>query len=206
MTRTLLSEAQGYALLEKYGIPVPRYAIVQTAAEAEKKAEEIGFPLVAKIVSSDVIHKSDAGGVITGITSAAAAEKAFTAITQNIRAAYPEAEIQGIILEAEQEPGLELIIGGKTDPAFGKVLTIGMGGTLVELIRDVAIRILPAGDDEIRSMIHSLGGYPLIAGFRHAAPRDEAALVRIAGALGRMFLEHPEICTILINPVGGTIR
>lgn len=201
MSRTLLSEADGYALLKQYGIPVPRFAVVRTATEAGRAAGDLGFPLVAKIVSPQVIHKSDSGGVITGIASSAAAENAFTAITQNIRAAYPDAEINGIIIEAEQEPGLELIVGGKTDPAFGKVLTIGMGGTLVELIRDVAIRILPASDDEIRSMIHSLGGYPLIAGFRHAAPRDEAALVRITGALVRMFLEHPEIREFDINPV-----
>ncbi|MGA2162115.1 MAG: acetate--CoA ligase family protein [Methanoregula sp.] len=201
MSSTLLSEADGYELLKNYGIPVPRHVVVRTAEEAGRASDGIGFPLVAKIVSPQVIHKSDAGGVITGITSAAAAEKAFAAITQNVRAAYPEAEIEGIILEAEQEPGLELIIGGKTDPAFGKVITIGMGGTLVELLRDVAIRILPVGDDEIRTMIRSLRGYPLIAGFRHAAPRDEAALVAIAGALVRMFLEHQEIREFDINPV-----
>ena len=201
MSRPLLSEADGYALLKQYGIPVPRFAVVQTTKEAGRAAEAIGFPLVAKIVSPQVIHKTDAGGVITGIMSAAAAEKAFTSITQNVRTAYPEAEIKGIIIEAEQQPGLELIIGGKTDPTFGKVITIGMGGTLVELIRDVAVRILPASDDEIRAMIHSLAGYPLIAGFRHAAPRDEAALVQITGALVRMFLDHPEIQEFDINPV-----
>ena len=201
MSRTLLSEADGYELLKTYGIPVPRYAVVHTAEEAGHAAEGIGFPLVAKIVSPQVIHKSDAGGVITGIVSAAAAEKAFAAITATVRTAYPDAVIQGVILEGQQHEGLELIIGGRTDPAFGKVITIGMGGTLVELIRDVAIRLLPVSDDGIRTMIHSLRGYPLIAGFRHAAPRDEAALVKIAGALVRMFLEHPEIQEFDINPV-----
>ena len=201
MTRTLLSEAEGYALLENYKIPVPRYAVAATPEEAGAKAEEIGFPLVAKIVSPQVVHKSDAGGVITGIATAEAAKKAFGAITANVRAAYPGAEIRGVILEAEQAPGLELIIGGKTDPAFGKVLTLGMGGTLVELLREVAIRILPVDDDGIRAMIRGLKGYPLIAGYRHAAPRDEEALVRITGALVRMFLEHPEISEFDINPV-----
>ena len=201
MSRTLLSEADGYELLKTYGIPVPRYAVVHTAEEAGQAAEGIGFPLVAKIVSPQVIHKSDSGGVITGIVSAAAAEKAFAAITATVRTAYPDAVIQGVILEGQQDEGLELIVGGRTDPAFGKVITIGMGGTLVELIRDVAIRLLPISDDGIRTMIHSLRGYPLIAGFRHAAPRDEAALVSIAGALVRMFLEHPEIQEFDINPV-----
>ncbi len=175
--------------------------VVASAEEAGHAAEGIGFPLVAKIVSPQVIHKSDAGGVITGIESAAAAEKAFTAITKNVRAAYPDAVIRGVILERQQDEGLELIIGGKTDPSFGKVITIGMGGTLVELIRDVAIRLLPVDDDGIRTMIHGLRGYPLVAGFRHAAPRDEAALVAIAGALVRMFMEHPEVQEFDINPV-----
>ncbi len=201
MSRTLLSEAEGYELLKHYGIPVPRYAVAQTADEAGKAAEEIGFPLVAKILSPQVIHKSDAGGVITGITSAAAAREAFTTISARVRAAYPGADIRGVILEKQQNEGLELIVGGKTDPAFGKVITIGMGGTLVELIRDVAIRLLPVTDDQLRSMIHSLRGYPLIAGFRHSTPKDEAALEAIAGALIRMFLDHPEIQEFDINPV-----
>ena len=130
MSRTLLSEADGYELLKTYGIPVPRYAVVHTAEEAGHAAEGIGFPLVAKIVSPQVIHKSDSGGVITGIVSAAAAEKAFAAITATVRMAYPDAVIQGVILEGQQDEGLELIVGGRTDPAFGKVITIGMGGTL----------------------------------------------------------------------------
>jgi len=201
MTRTLLSEAEGYALLENYAIPVPRYTLAASPEEAEAKAAAIGFPLVAKIVSPQVVHKSDAGGVITGITSPEAAKKAFAAITANVRAAYPGAEIRGVILEAEQAPGLELIVGGKTDPSFGKVLTVGMGGTLVELLRDVAIRILPVDEDGILAMIRSLKGHPLITGYRHAAPRDEAAFVRITGALVRMFLEHPEISEFDINPV-----
>ncbi|MGB8891017.1 MAG: acetate--CoA ligase family protein, partial [Methanoregula sp.] len=201
MPRTLLSESEGYELLKHYGIPVPRYAVVQTTDEAGHTAAEIGFPLVAKIVSPQVVHKSDAGGVITGITSATAATEAFRSITKNVRIAYPDAEIHGVILEKQQDEGLELIVGGKTDPAFGKIITIGMGGTLVELIRDVAIRLLPITDDQLRSMIHSLRGYPLIAGFRHSAPRDEAALVAIAGALIRMFLEHPEVQEFDINPV-----
>ena len=197
MSRTLLSEADGYELLKQYGIPVPRSTVVHTAEEAGRAADGIGFPVVAKIVSPQVVHKSDAGGVITGIASAAAAEKAFTAITQNVRVAYPEAEIEGIIIEAEQKPGLELIIGGKTDPAFGKVITIGMGGTLVELLRDVAIRILPVSDDEIRTMIHSLKGYPLIAASGTPLP---ATRQRSSPSSGRWFT-----CSLSIRRSGSSI-
>ena len=118
MSRTLLSEAEGYELLKHYGIPVPRYAVVQTADEAGHAAADIGFPLAAKIVSPQVVHKSDAGGVITGIASAAAAAEAFRSITKNVRTAYPDADIRGVILEKQQDEGLELIVGGKTDPAL----------------------------------------------------------------------------------------
>jgi len=201
MPRTLLSEAEGYELLKRYGIPVPRYAVVTTADDAGKATTGIGFPLVAKILSPQVVHKSDAGGVVAGILSAAAAVEAFRSITQKVTAAYPGAEIQGVIIEEQKDSGLELIIGGKTDPAFGKVITIGMGGTLVELIRDTAIHLLPTSDESIRSMVHGLRGYPLIAGFRNTPPLDEAALLSLAGALGRMFLEHPEIEEFDINPV-----
>ncbi|MDD1703384.1 MAG: acetate--CoA ligase family protein [Methanoregula sp.] len=201
MSRTRLPEADGYELLRNYGIPVPRYAVVTSPQEAGSVAETMGFPLVAKIVSPQVVHKSDTGGVITGITSADAAETAFLDITRNVRAALPGVEINGVILESEQAPGLELIVGGKTDPAFGRVLTVGMGGTLVELLRDVAIRILPVNEDEIRGMIRELKGYPLIAGYRHSIPRDETTLAALTGSLCRMFLEHPEIEEFDINPV-----
>jgi acetyl coenzyme A synthetase (ADP forming)-like protein len=201
MSRTLLSEAEGYELLKRYGVPVPRHAVVTSADEAGVKAAGIGFPLVAKIVSPQVIHKSDAGGVVTGIATAAAAQEAFQSIVQNVKAAYPDADIRGTILEEQQKAGLELIVGGKTDPAFGKVLSVGMGGTLVELIQDVAIHLLPASDEAIRAMVLGLRGYPLIAGFRGSALKDEAALLSVIGAVGRMFLEHPEIVEFDINPV-----
>ena len=172
MPRTLLSEPEGYELLRRYEIPIPAYAVVHTAEEAVQEAGKIGFPLVAKVISPQVVHKSDAGGVVNGIRSAPEAGEAFLAITGRVRAVYPDAEIRGIILEKQQAEGLELIVGGKTDPSFGKIMTIGMGGTLVELIRDVSIRLLPLTDGQMRSMIRSLRGYPLIAGFRNSTPRD----------------------------------
>ena len=132
----------------------------------------------------------------------AAAREAFTTISARVRAAYPGADIRGVILEKQQNEGLELIVGGKTDPAFGKVITIGMGGTLVELIRDVAIRLLPVTDDQFRSMIHGLRGVsPKSPGSGMVHREDEAALEAIAGALIRMFLDHPEIQEFDIDPV-----
>ena len=201
MTRMMLTEAEGYELLKSYGVPVPAYRIARTAEEARDAAEAIGFPVVMKVISPQVIHKSDAGGVITGIAGPADAEQTFSAIARNVRASDPTVQIDGVIVERQQPPGLELIVGGKTDPTFGKVITVGMGGRLVELMGDVSIRVAPVTDDEIRSMIRDLRGYPLIAGFRQEPPRDETALVAMAGALSRLFTTRPGIVEFDVNPV-----
>ena len=160
MTRTLLSEAEGYALLAARGIPVPRYEVAATHNEAARAANTIGYPLVMKVISPDIVHKSDAGGVITGIGSAEEARAAFDRITRNVLAYHPGAAIPGIMVEQQLAPGLELIIGGKTDPAFGKVITVGLGGKLVELIRDVSIRVLPVDEGRDTGDVPGTAGIP----------------------------------------------
>ena len=140
-----------------------------------------------KIISPQIIHKSDAGGVIVGIGSRKAALGAFARIIDGAKAYNPDASIEGVIVEQQAEPGLELIIGGKTDPAFGKVITFGMGGTMVELMKDVTLCILPITEDEIRTMIREINSYPLIAGYRGAKPRDEETLIQIITNVARFF-------------------
>jgi acetyl coenzyme A synthetase (ADP forming)-like protein len=201
MVKRMLSEFESYDLLKQYGVPVPEHAIVTTAAEAGKAAEKIGFPVVMKIYSPQIVHKSDAGGVIVSISSKQAAEEAFKKIVENAKAYNPEAEIKGVIVEQQAAPGLELIIGGKTDPAFGKVLTFGMGGTLVELMKDVTLRILPISEEEIRQMIKEIHGYPIIQGYRGSKPRDEETLVKIMWAINCFFAENTNVVEFDINPV-----
>ncbi|MCM2466191.1 acetate--CoA ligase family protein [Methanoculleus oceani] len=201
MAKRMLSEFESYNLLKQYGVPVPDHAIVQTAAEAGKAAEKIGFPVVMKIHSPQIIHKSDAGGVIVSIGSKQAAEEAFAKIVGNAKAYNPEAEIRGVIVEQQAAPGLELIIGGKTDPAFGKVLTFGMGGTLVELMKDVTLRILPVSEEAIRKMVREIHGYPIIQGYRGMKPRDEETLVKVMWAINRFFSENTSVVEFDINPI-----
>ncbi|MDK2916361.1 MAG: hypothetical protein PWR25_918 [Euryarchaeota archaeon] len=201
MAKRMLSEFESYDLLKQYGVPVPEHAIVQSPAEAGKAAEKIGFPVVMKIYSPQIVHKSDAGGVIVSISSKQAAEEAFKKIVENAKAYNPEAEIKGVIVEQQAAPGLELIIGGKTDPAFGKVLTFGMGGTLVELMKDVTLRILPISEEEIRQMIKEIHGYPIIQGYRGSKPRDEETLVKIMWAINCFFAENTNVVEFDINPV-----
>jgi len=160
--RRLLSESEGYELLAKRGIPVPDHAVARDANEAVSAAKSIGFPVVMKVVSPQVVHKSDAGGVVVGVRSEQEVIAAFDQIARSVKTRIPEADITGIIVEKMMPPGLELIIGGKTDPSFGKVVTFGLGGELVELIKDVSIRVLPIDANEIQSMMTEIKGYALI--------------------------------------------
>ncbi len=201
MAKRMLSEFESYDLLKQYGVPVPEHAIVKNAAEAGKAAEKIGFPVVMKIHSPQIIHKSDAGGVMVSIGSKQAAGEAFDKIVANAKVYNPEGEIKGVIVEQQAAPGLELIIGGKTDPAFGKVLTFGMGGTLVELMKDVTLRILPVSEETIREMVREIHGYPMIQGYRGMKPRDEETLVKVMWAISCFFAENINVVEFDINPV-----
>jgi acyl-CoA synthetase (NDP forming) len=201
MEKRLLSEAQGYDLLKKHGVPVPAHKLVKSADEAAKAAESIGYPVVAKIVSPQVVHKSDAGGVITGIKNEDGVKNAFDWIMQNVKIKVPNAEINGIIIEKQMPSGLELIIRGKTDPSFGKVITYGLGGKLVELMNDVSIKVLPIEKDEIEKMIREIKGYSLIKGYRDEPPMDEKALAEIIGKISKLFYESQELVEFDINPL-----
>jgi acetyl coenzyme A synthetase (ADP forming)-like protein len=197
----MLSESEGYDLLRDYGVPVPAFEHVTTPEAAGEAAARIGFPVVMKIVSPQIVHKSDAGGVVVGVGSPEQAAAAFTKIVESARAYDADAEIAGVLVEEQAAPGLELIIGGKTDPAFGKVLTFGMGGTLVELMKDVTLRILPIDEADVRCMVREIDGYPLIAGYRGMKPRDEEGLVQTILAVVRFFEEAPGVVEFDINPL-----
>ena len=201
MTRRMLSEAEGYALLKKHGLPVPDFSVVTTREDAAGAADKIGYPLVMKIISPQIIHKSDAGGVITNILSAQDAGHAFDSITDNVKASNPSAVISGIILEQQKPKGLEILVGGRIDPTFGKIITVGMGGTLVELIRDVTIRILPVSNEDIDAMLQELQAYPLIRGFRNEPPRDKKGLITLIATVARFFIENHDIVEFDLNPV-----
>jgi acetyl coenzyme A synthetase (ADP forming)-like protein len=201
MSRTLISEAEGYKILKASGIPVPRYEMSTSAAEAAEAADRIGYPVVLKIISPQIVHKSDAGGVTVNIRNANEASRAYATILKNVASFNNSAVIEGVIVEQHLPKGLELIIGGKTDPSFGKVITVGIGGTLVELLRDATTRVLPIEREEIKTMIHELHGYPLISGFRGEPARDEQALIGMIDAIIHLFVTRPDIVEFDINPV-----
>jgi acetyl coenzyme A synthetase (ADP forming)-like protein len=197
----MLSEAEGYHLLKENGIPVPEFFIAGTRKDVAEGAGRVGYPLVMKVISPQIIHKSDAGGVITGIMSAADAENAFDMIGKNLKSFDPSAVLSGVIIEQQKKKGLEILIGGRVDPAFGKVITVGMGGTLVELIKDISLRVLPVGPDDISAMLYELQAYPLISGFRTEPVRDKEALIAMIDGMARLFIERADVVEFDLNPV-----
>jgi len=201
MEKKLLPEFEGYQILHKYGIPVPEYIFVTSHEEAQKAAEQIGYPVVIKVVSPQVIHKSDAGGVALNLTCPDAIRTALVQMDTHVKEVVPDAEISGYMIVKEVPPGTEFLIGGKTDPSFGKVITVGMGGVLVELLHDFSMRILPISLKEYREMIREMSGYKLITGFRRRKPLDEEALITLLHKAGTMFFEDDRIVEFDINPV-----
>jgi acetyl coenzyme A synthetase (ADP forming)-like protein len=201
MTRRMLSEAEGYHLLQDHGIPVPEFFIARTRKDVAEGAGRAGYPLVMKVISPQIIHKSDAGGVITGIMSAADAEHAFDTIEEHVTSFDPFAVFSGVIIEQQKTKGLEILIGGRKDPTFGKIITVGMGGTLVELIKDVSIRVLPVGPEDIRAMLLELQAYPLISGYRNEPTRDKEALVAMIDSVSQLFTKRDDVVEFDLNPV-----
>ena len=201
MRRKLLSEQKAYELLRKHGVPVPANKIVKRKEDAAKVAREIGFPVVMKIVSPQVIHKSDVGGVITGVQSEKEAERSFVEIINRVKNNKPEAEIKGVIVEKQMPPGLELIVGGKSDQSFGKVISFGLGGKLVEFMKDVVLRVLPLDRNEISNMIREIKGYTLIRGYRDETPKDEDTLINTIKAVSELFYEDKDLIEFDINPL-----
>ena len=197
----LLTEQEGMELLEGAHIPVPGHAVASSPKEAGTIAASLGFPVVMKVISPQVIHKSDAGGVITGIRNIKQAQDAYLRISASLQEKVPGAALAGVIVERECPAGLELIVGGRRDPAFGKVITFGIGGTMVELIRDVAIRVLPIGRETAQEMIREIRGYPLIRGYRNKPPLDEDALTDALLGLAGIFENSPEWEEFDINPL-----
>ncbi|MFA5398117.1 MAG: acetate--CoA ligase family protein, partial [Methanogenium sp.] len=200
-TSHMLSEPDSYTLLTEYGITVPRHAVVHSAEEAVAAAEQIGYPCVAKVLSPDISHKSDAGGVQIHIQNPDELIAAIARIQTNIRERAPDATITGFVIAEHAPKGLELYIGGKRDPAFGPVITFGTGGTLVELEKDIRMRLAPVSPEEAEGMIQSIRNYPQIKGYRGTAPLDEPALIDAIQKVSTLLMSRPDVAELDINPL-----
>lgn len=198
--RSLL-EPEAYAVLAEYGIPVLDHRLAASPEEASKLAAEVGFPAAMKVVSPDVIHKSDSGGVKLGIDSPAAAAAAFAAINQSVSRAVPNARIEGVLIVPMATGGVEVIAGMVRDPQFGPAVMFGLGGIFVEILKDVAFEIAPVSAEEAGRLVKSIKGWPLLAGARGSKPCDLDSLCSVITGLSRLALELPEVEEIDLNPV-----
>jgi len=191
----------GNRLLECYGFNVLPTRLAQTAAEAEQIAAEMPYPVVLKIVSPQILHKSDAGGVVVGLQTAAEVREAYRRIVAGARAYDPAAVIEGVLVQKMAPTGAEVILGANRYPVFGPLLMFGIGGIFVEVFQDVEFRLAPIGRNEARRMIRSIKGYKLLQGFRGRPKSDVAFLEKSLVALSDMVIAHPEIMELDINPL-----
>lgn len=200
--RRALTEAEGKAILSLYGIPVTREATATSAVEAAQQAREIGFPVALKILSPQITHKTEAGGVVLNIRSEEEARAAFERITASAKAYNPQAELQGVLVQEMAQGGYETIIGMTSDAQFGPAVLFGLGGIFVEVLKDSALRIPPLSRGEAREMIDALKGKAILQGARGARPADLAALVDVLVNFSRLCLDlKDDISEIDINPL-----
>lgn len=200
-TSGFLPEPEAVDLIGRYAMPYPEHGLAHTVEEAVALADEVGYPAVLKVVSRQVIHKSDAGGVVAGLQSADDVRRACASICAAVGERLPEARLDGFLVCRQAPPGVEVIVGSLHDPLFGPVIMFGLGGVFTEVLGDVAFRLAPLGRKDAEEMIHEIKGYPLIAGRRGQKPCDEAALVELLLSVSRLVCEHNEIKELDLNPV-----
>jgi acetyl coenzyme A synthetase (ADP forming)-like protein len=202
--RSSLTAPEGRAVCEAYGIPTPAERLAATAEEAVAHADEIGLPVVLKIVSSDILHKTEAGGVLVGLRDAEAVEAGFTTIIDNAKAYNADARILGVQVQQMLTEGQEVIIGSVTDPTFGKIVAFGLGGVLVEVLKDVTFRLAPTTTEEALSMIDGIQAAEILRGVRGADPVDRDALAAVITGLGQLVADFPQLSEVDLNPVLAT--
>jgi acetyltransferase len=200
--REILTEAEAKKLLEYYNIPVVKTQVARTADEAAILASQIGYPVVLKILSPQIVHKTDAGGVALDINSEAELRKAFDLIVQKAKEYNPNAEIQGATVQPMiKKQGYEVIIGAKTDPLFGPVILFGMGGIGVELFKDAAIGIPPLNQTLARRIMEETKVYQLLKGYRNVPPANTKLLEEIMVRFSQMLVDFPQLKEVDINPL-----
>jgi len=200
-SQNLLTEVESKELLQKAGIPVVEAKLARSKKAAISISNEMGFPVVLKISSPDVIHKSDSGGVKLGLANATQVGKAYTEIISSIKQAYAKAQIEGVSVQPMAPPGVEVIVGMSKDPQFGPVLMFGLGGILVEVLKDVSFRIVPVTTRDAREMIREIKGYPVLEGYRGQQPASIPALEKLIVKVSQFVEKNPHIKELDLNPI-----
>ncbi len=196
-----LTEAESYEVLGLRGLPVPDFQLVSSIDEVEEAADRVGFPLVMKVVSPDILHKTEVGGIRVKIDSKEAARTAFRDIISSVREKQPEARIHGIMMVPQAEEGLEVIVGMKRDQQFGPTVMFGLGGVFIEVLKDVSLRVSPVTEEEAEEMLLEIKGRKLLEGYRGKPPKDLKALKKIIMEISQLAADIPEIAELDLNPI-----
>ena len=185
----------------EYNIPITKFNVAKSEADAAIFAGEIGFPVVLKIVSPDIIHKSDAGGVLVNLKTAEEVKAGYRKILENTKKYKADAAIVGVLVQEMAPQSTEVIIGAVKDPQFGQTLMFGLGGIFVEVLKDVTFRVAPINEQDALEMVTGLKAYPLLKGYRNTPTADVNAIVSTLLSVSKLVLEHPEIKELDLNPV-----
>jgi acetyl coenzyme A synthetase (ADP forming)-like protein len=202
--RTSLTAPEGKLVCDAYGIAVPKEGVASSAADAAKLATSMGFPVVLKIVSPEILHKTEAGGVLVGVHSAEEVEKGYATIIANAKKYNASANLQGVQVQQMLAGGQEVIVGAVTDPSFGKLVAFGLGGVLVEVLKDITFRLAPATRDDALSMLDGVAAAEILKGVRGAQPVSRDALADVIVNVSRLVSDFPAIAEMDLNPVFAT--
>lgn len=199
--RKALLETEAKAICMEYAIPVTKFKLAKNVREAAEFAEQLGYPVVLKIVSPDIIHKSDAGGVMVNLKSKAEVQDAYGKILENAKKYKATAKIAGVLVQEMAPQSTEVIVGAIKDPQFGQTLMFGLGGVFVEILKDVTFRIAPITREDAWEMVTGIKAYPLLKGYRNTPPSDIDAIINILLCTSKLVMDYPEISELDLNPI-----
>ncbi|HEY8478042.1 MAG TPA: acetate--CoA ligase family protein [Chloroflexota bacterium] len=199
--RLTLGDVDALGVLAACGVPIPRQAVASSPEEAARLGATIGFPVVMKVVSPDILHKSDVGGVVVGVRSAEEARETFDRIYRRVREHVPGADLRGVLVQQLVRPGRETIVGMSRDPQFGPLVAFGLGGIYVEVLRDVSFRVAPITDRDAQDMMQEIRTFPLLKGVRGQPPSDLAAVRDVLLRVSQLVVDVPEIVELDVNPL-----
>jgi len=199
--RTVLTEIESKKLLKEIGIPTTQIELATSEKEAVTISGKIGYPVVLKIASPDISHKSDAGGVKVGLKNGEEVARAYKEIMESVKQKFPKAKIDGVTVQDMARGGTEVIIGMTKDAQFGPVLMFGLGGVWVEVLKDVSFRIVPLSRRDAGEMIKEIKGYPLLQGYRGAEPANMGVLEELLLKVSDFMEKTPEIKEMDLNPI-----
>lgn len=201
--RTVLNYEESRRVMELAGIPLNKMKVAKDLEESIQRANEVGYPIVLKVISEDVIHKSDSGGVEVGIKSDNELSKFYHEMMENVLSFYPDAKIEGVSVE-EMVGGVELLIGTNTDAQFGKMIALGIGGIFVEVYKDVSFRLIPVSSKDVKDMIDEIKGKAMFDGFRGLPKVNLDELTSLILTISKLIEDYPIIFEMDLNPVVAT--